>query len=160
MESSRPAGMGVCGITKRQEEAVSHTITIPNWLPTSDNELGGHWAKARDKKIVDAQMINAYALKYGIPKATGKRIVRIVLVIGKHKRGRLPDPTNFYKSTCDALKACGMLIDDNSTWMEHLPTEVIRGEHTETIIHLHDVPPPAYAIGSITDKYTAKSKRK
>ena len=139
---------------------MKYTITIPNWLPTSDNKLNGHWAKVKRHKLADMQMIWAYANKCGVPKAEVKRILRIVLVIGKHKKGRLPDPQNFYKSVCDSLVKSGMLIDDNTTWMEHMPTEILRSNETATIIHLHDVLPTAYADGAVMDRYTAKSKRK
>lgn len=117
---------------------MKHTIYIENWLPTSDNKLmGNRWEADRLKKI-DTQMIFASAHLQKIPKATGKRIVAIILTIGKSKRGRRPDPTNFYKSPLDALVKCDYLIDDNSEYLEHIPTKVIAGDKTSTTIHLTD----------------------
>jgi hypothetical protein len=117
-----------------------HTIHIPNWLPTSDNKLSGcHWNSARTRKIGDMNMIADCVYKLGIPKAQGKRMVEIVLTIGKGKRGRRPDPTNFYKSVMDALVQIDQLIDDNSEYMSHLPTRIEKGEITSTTIYLTDL---------------------
>jgi len=117
-----------------------HTIHIPRWLPTSDNKLTGcHWAVSRSKKAGDMNMIAVTAHNQKIPKAQGKRRVEIVLTIAKSKKGRRPDPTNFYKSVMDALVGLGYLIDDNSKHMEHLPTRLETGDETATTIYLTDI---------------------
>lgn len=142
-----------------------YTITIPDWLPTSDNiARGNHWSKVAKAKRSMAQIIGVYANKQGIPKATTKRIVEIILIIGIHKKGRKPDATNFYKLTLDSLVSCKLLVDDNSTWMEHKATRIEQGEHDETLIKLTDVQqfPTMWAEGVSQDlrvKPRAKRKR-
>jgi len=88
-------------------------------------------------KNVDTQMIRVYAHKLNIPPATGRRQVEIILYA--QGRGRRPDPTNYYKSTMDALNNGKLLIDDSQKWMEHLPTKIMPGKKATTII-LTDLP--------------------
>lgn len=108
---------------------------IPNWTPATVNQLlGMHWAKARTRKAADRQMIGVYAYKAGIPKATGKRHVKLTVI--KSGKGRLPDPDAYFKSVLDALKNLGYIIDDSSQWVSWEQPIIERGKQTKTVINI------------------------
>ena len=113
---------------------MKHFITIPNWRPSRDNELEqGHWRTKHKLKSADATMIATYAKAADIPKATGKRRVSLQITLGY--RQRKADPLAYCKSLLDALKRCGMLIDDSGKFMEWGGCEYNRnGEARTTII--------------------------
>ena len=114
-----------------------HSLTIPDWKPTSTNKLiTSHWAVARKLKKADADIIAGYAIHQAIPKATGKR--RLSFTVYVSGRGRTPDADNFLKSMCDGLVKCGLLVDDSPTWMELGKMEVARGG-SATVITLEDI---------------------
>lgn len=114
-----------------------HSLTIPNWKPTSTNKLiTSHWAVARKLKKADADIIAGYAIHQAIPKATGKR--RLSFTVYVSGRGRITDADNCLKSLCDGLVKCGLLVDDSPTWMELGKMEVIRGG-SATVIILEDI---------------------
>lgn len=91
-----------------------YVIAIENWRPTPLNKLMGHWSKGHKLKKADRQIIAHYCRN--IPKATGKRAVDIHVILGKGKRKT--DPDSLHKSTLDALVHCGMLVNDNDTYVE------------------------------------------
>lgn len=118
---------------------VTHTLTIPDWYPCSDNRLvGAHWSRVRARKRIDADMVAAYALRDRVPRATGRRRVGLRVEVPP-SRGTPPDPTNLLKSCLDALVKAGLLVDDSGQWCEVLPPVVTAGEALVTRITLEDV---------------------
>src|SRR3990172_805721 len=110
-----------------------YAIVIPNWQPTTLNQLmGGHYMHAHKLKKSDAEMIGGYARLARVPKAEGKR--RVTLTITLVKRQRAGDPDCYWKSTLDGLVLAGMLRDDNRQNCELAPVGVARGEKRETTI--------------------------
>ena len=114
----------------------SHTINIPNWHPTRLNTLmENRWSASRKKKA-DAQMMAVYAYNAKIPKATGKRIVEILITL---TRGRSPDPDAFHKTVLDGLTSTGYLKDDSEKWAHCPPAKFMRGKQKATQIVLTDI---------------------
>ncbi|WP_435018466.1 hypothetical protein TA3x_000440 [Tundrisphaera sp. TA3] len=116
-------------------------ITIPRWHPATVNQLlGGHWSKGHRLKKRDRQMIWAYA--QGKPKATGKRLVELTIILKPKQRGS--DPDAFFKSLADALVHAGLLKDDNRQGVELAPVAYERGTEADwgTRIRLTDISPP------------------
>lgn len=114
------------------------TITIPNWHPASANRWSGsHWAVRSRVKRADREMVAHYARSSQAPTATGKRRVRLKIVLGPRQRGC--DPDNYWKSLLDALKHAGMIVDDSRNWVETPPVEFTRGTQRATIIELTDI---------------------
>lgn len=112
-------------------------VTIPNWRPISLNVLMRmHWA-ARNKRVrSDKALIAAYSS--GIPKATGKRMVSLHVVLGKG--GRQLDADNSFKVLLDGLVFNRLLIDDSPKWVELGNITYSRGKENETTITLEDLP--------------------
>ncbi len=113
-------------------------IFIERWHPARLNELmGGHWSKGHKLKKRDRQILWAYA--QGKPKATGKRQVELTIIL--KPRQRAADPDAQWKSTLDALKHAGMIVDDNRQGVELLPVRYKRGTEASwgTIIELWDI---------------------
>lgn len=105
---------------------MKHVLSIPHWLPTSDNKLiSSHWATANKLKKSDANIIYWTMREERIPTALKKRRVE-VLIMCKPK-GRMPDPTNFAKSLLDALVKCRLIIDDSQRWCEYVTPKIERG---------------------------------
>lgn len=117
---------------------MEYIINIPNWHPTPLNKLlNSHWAIAAKMKRNVTQMISAYAHNAQIPKATGKRSLRLIITLGKGQRAC--DPDAYFKSTLDALVGLKYLKDDNRQWLELHPTEFNRAENRHTSIVLEDM---------------------
>lgn len=115
-----------------------HTLTIADWHPRRLNELlGCHWAKAGRLKKADRQLIAVMANNANTPKATGKRRVRLHLVLAP--RQRAGDPDCYWKSLLDALTACGLLVDDNRQGVELIAPTFSRGPRKATVITLEDI---------------------
>ena len=117
---------------------MTHTLTIPGWLPARLNELlGGHWGKSHRLKKADAEIVYVYAYNSRIPHATGRRFVRLHFVLGKYtKQG---DADGWQKSILDALVRCGLLLDDSPRWCEWSTPTFERGDESATVITLEDV---------------------
>ena len=58
-------------------------------------------------KKADREVVGLHARLSGIPPATGRRRVSLVLTLAPRQRGG--DPDAYWKSTLDALTACGLL---------------------------------------------------
>jgi hypothetical protein len=113
-------------------------IIIPDFAPTRTNALlGSHWAKAGRLKRIDREMIGGYFLVGRFPKATGKRRVRLRVVVDGV--GRMGDPDGYLKSCLDALVKCGALLDDSARWCELETPVVERGDSPRTEIILTDL---------------------
>lgn len=114
----------------------SYRVVINDWHPTTTNKLlSSHWSKSRKLKAQDAQMIWAYCNR--IPKATGRRQLRVVITLAG--RGRPPDPDAYFKSLNDALVKNDLLMDDSMKYLELLPIEIKRGIQKSTEINLTDI---------------------
>lgn len=116
-----------------------HTIIVPNWHPTLLNTLmRSHPMKAARYKREDADMLRTYALLAHVPPAQGKR--RVEMVLTGWKRGRMPDPDAFHKSTLDGLVTAGLLLDDAASRCEASAPVLVRSPTLkETRIVLTDL---------------------
>jgi len=116
--------------------------------PTINKLLECRWSAAKLKKACVNVMWQS-CLEQKLVKATGKRMVSIIITTAK--RGRRCDPDAYYKSTLDALVKCNMLVDDSSQWCDFSSTMITAGEKNLTTIILTDIEtlPPAYAEGSV-----------
>lgn len=131
---------------------------IPDWVPTSTNQLLGHWGAAARKKKLDREMIWAHCAH--IPKAEKKRTLRVRLYI--NGKGRSPDPDNIQKSLHDALKKNGLIVDDSDKWLLAMQPEIIRpalSKGTEIfLMDMEDIK-PNFADG-IRPELTVKSRNR
>ena len=115
-----------------------YAITIPDWHPTPLNKLlGGHWAKGSRLKKIDRGIVAAHALMARIPPATGKRRLQLRIVLGPKQRAC--DSDAYFKSLCDALVHCKLLLDDNRQNVELAPVLFDRADRRRTEIVLQDV---------------------
>ncbi len=95
----------------KQSQGPCQSIWIPRWQPALLNKLmQGHWGNSARQKKADKQIVAFYFAQSGIPKATGPRRLSMMFVLAKGKR--LFDRDAPWKSTKDALAACGALLDD------------------------------------------------
>lgn len=117
---------------------MTHTLTIPNYLPQPHNVLVRmHWAKRKKEMDECKALVAAYALAQAIPKATGKRRVTVKLVLGR--RNKVRDGDSSFKLILDSCTADGLLIDDGPRWCELMPLVQERGRERATIIILEDL---------------------
>ncbi len=114
----------------------SHTLTMDDWLPTTDNQSRMHWARSHKAKQGDAATVMWEAMVQRIPKAVCRRKVDIHFTC--LRKGRPPDPTNMLKSLLDALKLAGLLIDDSWKWCESRVVGMDRSDTRKTVIVLTD----------------------
>lgn len=113
------------------------TMNIPGWRPAPLNKLMGHWGKSHKMKSTDRMVIDNTATAYGIPNATGKRRVDLLIIYPKGMRST--DPDSHWKSLLDALTCCGVLRDDTKNYVELGSVEYAKGEVLRTIITVTDV---------------------
>jgi hypothetical protein len=85
----------------------------------------------------DRDLIGYYARSSGIPPATGKRRVTIMVTM---RGGRRMDPDSILKSTLDALVTAGMLKTDSAVWCEIGSVLIEHGDERQTVIMLEDLP--------------------
>lgn len=116
--------------------APSVDFFIERWHPAKVNQLlSGHWSKGHRLKKRDREMVWAYA--QGTPKASAKRRLELTIVLQKGQRGG--DVDAYHKSTLDALKHAGLILDDNRQGVELLPILYERGPGWGTRIRLWDL---------------------
>lgn len=117
---------------------MSHILVIPNWHPASVNQLlKVHWRRRKSLKDVDVQMVGVYARQERVPRAAGKRKIRVIITLGRGQRAC--DPDNYMKCLLDALKRSGLIKDDNRQWLECEPMEFNRANEKATTIILEDM---------------------
>jgi hypothetical protein len=110
---------------------ISYSIHISNWHPTPVNKIiNSYWSIAHRLKKADKAMVYFYGKD--IPKAEGKRSVKLLITLGKGQHGCDPDAYN--KSLLDALVYCGLLKNDSKELVELQPVEFKRGEKATTIV--------------------------
>ena len=114
----------------------SWRVDIPGYVPASTNRLMRlHWAQRNRVLKAEAELVAAYVLGAGVPRATGKRRVSIDI---SQARGRLMDPDNCLKGLIDHTVKAGALVDDSGEWCEVGAVRVSRGPR-RTVIVLEDV---------------------
>ena len=118
-----------------------YEITIEDWQPATVNELMASVKQRIRLKRRDRAFINLYVkVRGGVPAATGKR--RVGLRLTMQKGQRRPDVDANHKSFLDALKYCGLIVDDGPLWLEITPVEfdpVRLDGHFLTTITLEDL---------------------
>lgn len=144
---------------------MTYTITIPQWHPATNNQLlEGRWQAAKYKRS-DRSVVAYYSKKSKCPKAEGKRLVGLFIMLKKGQRGA--DVDAYHKSLLDALVKAEMLVDDNSNWAELSPVEFERGTESVwgTRITLTDIHgkvirlPRRFATGSTSDHIVKPRKK-
>jgi Holliday junction resolvase RusA-like endonuclease len=120
------------------EIRMTHTLTIPNYLPPSLNDLlsGNHWSRHKKKREC-RELIAGYCWEQAMAKATGKRRVSLLLTLGPRNRRR--DEDNVWKAILDALVHVGLLVDDASEWCELGTVTYARGPNRCTTVTLEEV---------------------
>ncbi len=124
------------------EETVSTTPTIwtlelPGFVPASLNKImRGHWSNGYRLKKHDADVILRAVRAYGVPNATGRRRVSLLIVLPPRQRAF--DGDNVLKSTLDALTHAGALRNDSPAWVVWTPPVYARGPALTTFITLQE----------------------
>lgn len=120
----------------------THRIEIPNWHPVRLNQFTDrHWTVRSRMKKRDRNVVAAYVLKAGAPRAAGRRRVSLEVLLKKGQRA--PDEDAYWKGLCDCLNHAGMLTDDNREGVQLGEIRYTRSPdatHGTTII-LEDVAP-------------------
>ena len=116
---------------------MTYTLNL-SYLPCSLNRLMRmSWVVRRKILFNEASEVRIAAFQQDIPRATGKRRVSVVLVLGPHNRQR--DGDNCLKSLLDALVKAGLLVDDSPQWCDWMPPVFERGPKAATRVMLEDV---------------------
>lgn len=126
--------------------------------PTINELLKEKWRAARLKKKC-VEIMWKSCLEQNLVKASGKRMVSIIITTCKP--GRRADPDAYYKATFDALVKCNMLVDDSSKWCDHVSTLITTGDKNKTTIILADIEElkPGFADGSIYPQKVKSAKK-
>jgi hypothetical protein len=107
-------------------------------VPALNRVRGRHWSVEHRAKRFAAEVLAAEALAQGVPRATGRRRVRLRLT--GWPKGRLPDGDAFDKILLDSLVRAGLLLDDDAKGLEgRMGVELARGPGDKTEITLEDV---------------------
>ena len=114
-------------------------IQLDRYQPTTLNRLvNSHHMEAARLKKIDTETILGACLEQGVTRATTKRRVTLVIVLGKGQRG--PDKDCWWKSTLDALVNAGALVNDSPRWVETAgEPQYLRAEMKATRIILEDM---------------------
>ena len=115
-----------------------YEFILPDFTPRSANEYT--FAKVGQRirrKAGDRDLVAHYARQSGIPRATGKR--RVSLVVTLAKGGRAVDPDNAWKGILDGLKQAETIVNDSYLWVELGAYTINRGERRETLVVLEDL---------------------
>lgn len=120
-------------------EAVKcYRVDMPGQTARLNQLIGCHWATKHRRTKADRQLVGYCCHHAGVPPATGKRRVKLTVVLGPRQRG--PDPDAFWKSLLDALVACGALRGDSKEWVELPPVAYQRGRARSMHLILEDIP--------------------
>jgi hypothetical protein len=111
-----------------------HRLVVPDFVPTPLNKLMRGRIRDRIRLACgDRQLIAYYAREQGLPLATARRRVSIVIT------GTRADPDGLLKSLLDGLVHAGLLVDDSSTWLELGHLEVSLSGPRQTTVVLEDL---------------------
>lgn len=124
--------------TVGNHDELSWYLFIPAWRPPSLNELlAMHWAKRGRIKKAAYELVGMLAMLAGIPKALGKRAVRLDIRLDKGMKRY--DDDNAKKVILDALVKNGLLKNDSPTWLRDDGITWSRGSDWGTAIYLADL---------------------
>ena len=136
--TGRKAKIDDSNIIPKQIAPQKWTLQIDDWMPAQLNQMQGrHWAVKHRLKKTDREIIGLAAKWYGIPTATRKRRLSVLIVLPKGKRR--PDPDAYDKSLRDALVECGALKNDSADWVEGTQVEYARATRLVTFITLENM---------------------
>lgn len=110
-------------------------VFIPRWHPATVNQLLRSVRTRIRLKKMDRHMVWAYMPAE--KKAGGKRRVHLTIVLKPGQRAC--DPDSYHKSLLDALKQCGMLLDDDRQHCELAPVLFERSKSWGTVIRLEEL---------------------
>lgn len=118
---------------------MTQTLSLDGWLPVNLNTLMRMHRHARSKALhADAQVIGAEAHSQGLVKAAGRRRVGMLI---RYARGKTPvDPDAYFKSVLDALRKCGLLLEDNRHAVELGSVSYEEAPRKGLVITLEDLP--------------------
>jgi len=115
-----------------------HRLEIPDWLPSSINDLMRMHFHARNRLLKgEAELVAVYFLLAKIPQAEGKRRVTLTFAapgVGGGRGAKVGDVDNRLKGLLDSLVKCGGLVDDAPAWMELGEIRAERGLKRTTIV--------------------------
>ena len=99
------------------------SIVLDEAIPVSWNALyaQGHWA--RRSEMVDAVRIQVMAALHALPTYPDTFLRPVHVTIRSYKKARAIDADNVAaKLYIDALKACGVLVDDDPRYVDSVTT--------------------------------------
>lgn len=113
-------------------------LTLDGWLPPSLNSTMRGTIRERCRIGQDTHdLIALESRRQDVPLATGARQITMHVTYPKgHSR---PDPDNIAKSTIDACKSAGLILDDRYETLELAPPVYWIGPK-QTEIHFLDIP--------------------
>lgn len=115
-----------------------HILTL-DWYPTLVNRLlRCHWAKRSRLLRGDVLALTVDSLNQSIPKARGKRRVRLTVLYSNPSHR--PDGDGLLKSLLDSLTRSGLLLDDNPDCCVVSSVEYEKAPRKGLRIILEDIP--------------------
>lgn len=113
------------------------TITIPDYLPPSLNELMHcHWRTKHKLKKECLEFVAHYG-RHVLPAVGKRRVLLTYLRTVCHKE---MDPDNAKKAILDALVKAGILGNDTEEWVECPDPVQSRSSRNETTIVIEELP--------------------
>ncbi len=99
---------------------MTHTLILPDYhIALLNTAMRKNYRTAMHVAKECKQFVTTYRLLQKIPKATGARRVQFIVTFPDNKTR--PDPDSILKLGLDALKTCGLLVDDSYEMCEFLP---------------------------------------
>jgi hypothetical protein len=89
------------------------TLELPGYIPTPINKLLGNW-KNQFRKSRDREVIGHAGMLYDSLIATDPRTVDLTIIWPKGRRSHDPDAN--WKTVCDSLVQCGLLVNDSDRY--------------------------------------------
>jgi hypothetical protein len=147
---------------------MTHTLTIPRWLPPTINALMFGSVRRRIKLTKECkEFVATYAQPHVCDKCKGEGRVycpgnalmmfcecnggyvygipkakgkrRVTLKLILGRRNKTRDKDSSHKAVLDALKTASLIVDDSPEWCECTPLEQERAKESATVIILEDL---------------------